>query len=313
MRTIIFRTLTAVTAATATCSLALPAYADDQSQPNDTLAALSIVPGLVDEATSGSQASLQVTGDGASVQTHGASGDAYSLDLVGIDAPGRVDTQAAGDGTTVISDTATDTDTVVQELADGARVIEVIGSDAAPSDFTYKLDVPEGMSMLPQEDGSILVGSQVQDGDEVTLQVDAMIGAPWAVDANGDSVPASYVLSDDGTVTMSVDHTSDVAYPVAADPAVSAGGFQVSWNILSPTTVTVLLNKARSADAEDGGAVVCVGLAFIPVVGAAAAAVCGAHNTLIRASSRYGYCERWTIRTYPASMSVGVYTGGFCK
>ncbi len=145
------------------------------------------------------------------------------------------------------------------------------------------------------------------------MEVDGLVGAPWAVDANGISVPASYEVLGDGTVTMHVEHDDDVAYPVVADPAYTGGGFRVTWNVLTPHLVTAQFNKARTADAEDGGAAVCVLIAFVPVVGTIVAAICVLHNVAIRATSRYGYCQQWALNLVSRSFSVGLYKGGWCS
>ena len=95
----------------------------------------------------------------------------------------------------------------------GTQVLIGIDSAAAPAtyDFGLRGDV------VPQQapDGGIdLVGP---DGSVV-----AQIERPWAIDAEGRHVPTRYELRGT-TVRQVVDHrTSDVAYPVVADPKIFA-------------------------------------------------------------------------------------------
>lgn len=269
--------------------------------------ALGIIPGLQAAGDPSSSASLASSAQGFRVK--GASGGKTTIE--------RVDSKHssvtyAKRGQTVIEGTSTDTDTVVQQLSGGARIIEVINSSDAPKDFPYQVDVPAGMKLVQQSDGSLLIGTQSQVGDIVTLDVDGVIGAPWAVDANGKRVATSYQVSNDGVVTMHVEHSQGVAYPVVADPSYSNGGFLVTWSVWAPTAVTVYLNKARTSDAEDGGALVCIGIAFVPVVGPALAAICAVNQLIIRAGSRYGFCQVWNFNLLSRAMTVGAYRGGSC-
>ena len=151
---------------------------------------------------------------------------------------------------------------------------------------------------------------RILPGDRVTVEVDGVIGAPWAVDAAGSPVPASYVV-EDGSITMHVEHSADVVYPVVADPAYTAGGFRISWSIWRPHIVSVELDKETSAIAKDVGAAVCVGVAL--VVGPVAGIICGLENLAIRAAERFGYCQKWDLNILRMSMNVGLYRGGFCS
>lgn len=273
----------------------------------DAIDALSVVPGLADAANSDSPAELIDSALGVSVE--GASGASTTIERLGAES---VDATYSEHGQTVVEGTSVDTDTVVQQLTDGARVLEVIGSAEAPQSFSYALDIPAGTTLLQQEDGSILIGTATTAGNTVSFDVDGVIGAPWATDAAGVPVPASYEVGADNVLTMLVEHTEDVAYPVVADPTVTGGGFRVVYNVFTPWAVTVYLNKARTSDAEDLGAGLCIAIAFVPVVGPVVAALCGLHNIVIRATSRYGYCQYWVANTITRSFQVLLYRGGFC-
>ena len=212
-------------------------------------------------------------------------------------------------GNTVLAGTDSETDTVLQEHDGAARIVEFLNGSGAPTRFAYDLEIPSGFDLLPQEDGSIVIGSETlrPDGDKV-LEIEAVVGAPWAVDASGDSVPARYERDGD-RLEMVLDPSSVAEYPIVADPVITGGGFRVIY----PTyPVQVQLNKARTADAEDVGSALCIGIAFVPVVGTVIAVACGLHNIAIRTTSRYGYCQQWSIRS-PTSMLVLLYKGGWCR
>lgn len=273
------------------------------------LQALEKVPGLLDvgEVTS----ETRLIRSGAGFVAEGSSGESTTIVRVEATHTGGISSRT---GQAVVKGTATDTDTVVQRLPDGGRLLEVIGSANAPQEFLYEVDTPEGMEILPQEDGSLLIGTRKDArGHTVSFEVDGLIGAPWAVDAAGEPVPASYEFGPDGLVTMHVEHSGDVTYPVVADPTWIRGGFRVTWSVYRPWAVNVQLNKARTADAEDVGAGVCVGVAFVPVVGPVIGAICAAHNVVIRSTARYGWCQQWYVNTANRRMFVSVYRGGFCR
>ncbi len=297
--------LTATTVAIMTIGPVGAASASDQTP--SAIQALAVVPGLQTASDPSSPAHVVDSAQGFSVES--TPGKNTTVQRVNARHSAVTHTK---DGQAVADNTSTDTDTVVQKLPTGARIIEVIRSSDAPTDFTYKVDVPAGAKLLPQTDGSILIGTQSQTGGVVTINADGMIGAPWAVDAKGKPVRASYKVSSGGVITMHVEHSKSVAYPVVADPTYSWNGFQVSWGTWTPWRVTVQLNKARSDDAQDVGAGICIGVAFVPGVGAILAAICGVHNLIIRAAYRYGWCEVWHVDLFTHDMDVSVYRGGFC-
>ena len=105
------------------------------------------------------------------------------------------------------------TATVPAVQDDGSvQINTIIDNAAAPTRFEYPITVPKG-------------GRVTQSGDAIGIldaqeRLVTVIAAPWAKDANGESVPTHFELSGD-TVTQVVDHrSSKVAYPVVADPKV---------------------------------------------------------------------------------------------
>lgn len=92
------------------------------------------------------------------------------------------------------------------------RIHTVIESPSAPHTYTYPLELPGGVSLTLNGDGSVGVTST--DGS-----FGAQIAAPWAKDANGNAVPTRYEVNG-STLTQIVDFDSATAFPVVADPSV---------------------------------------------------------------------------------------------
>ncbi len=102
-----------------------------------------------------------------------------------------------------------DFSTAVTDEGDGAfRALVHIPSPDAPQE--YKFEVPENMSITALEDGGAVV--RTSDGD-----LAGSFAAPWAVDANGNSVSTSYSI-EGNTLVQRVNFTATTAFPVVADP-----------------------------------------------------------------------------------------------
>ena len=115
------------------------------------------------------------------------------------------------DGVQLYPNTGIDSDTAVQSLTNGSvRVLNIMRSTAAPTTFTYGLQLPTGGSALTTGDGGV---ATLSAAGEVVSQMPA----PWAMDANNNPVPASYSVTG-STLTLTVAHSANVAYPVVADP-----------------------------------------------------------------------------------------------
>ncbi len=105
----------------------------------------------------------------------------------------------------------------------------VLGDANSPSSFDYALDVPEGTSSQTSRDGSLSLYDQ--EGRSL-----GQVGAAWARDANGMSLPTHYEWAD-GILTQHVDLTSpEIVFPVVADPAWS---YSVGWMIETRTVQQV--------------------------------------------------------------------------
>lgn len=94
-------------------------------------------------------------GNGEYIEIHRAGGSGSSLEY-------------SDGGSYLLSETEPGIDTALQTLYNGIRLVEVIKDAAAPRAFEYRLELPEGSVLLPQEDGSFVIGSQhTEDGNDV--------------------------------------------------------------------------------------------------------------------------------------------------
>jgi hypothetical protein len=133
------------------------------------------------------------------------------------------------DGTTVFfANTSTDTDTVVKPSTWGFAVDTVLRSVESPQQLSFRVEMPEGASLVEAKDGSEAV-EVVKEG--VTI---ARIPAPGARDAAGSVVPVSMSVSGD-VLELSVDDSSGVfQYPIEVDPEFTKGtdsglGLERNW------------------------------------------------------------------------------------
>lgn len=153
-------------------------------------------------------------------------------------------------------------------LPDGVRVMSLLEGGESSARFT--IDVPSGASLASNGGGFDVVVDA--EGTKIAL---GQIEAPWAVDANGASLPTSYALEGD-TLVQHVD-TTGAAYPIVADPAVTVGigadGPGVYWNMYGYQAKTIQAAGASAvALALAGG---CAGATKVPKIGGMLSALCG--------------------------------------
>ena len=118
----------------------------------------------------------------------------------------------------------TDSDFVASPTPTGAATFIQIRSPDSPEFFSFSLQLPQGAVLAASPDGS--GAAVVQRGDEVV----ATISAPVARDAQGRTVPVSYLVTG-SSLTIALQHRSqEVAYPILIDPVLD---FQ-HWNIGQP-------------------------------------------------------------------------------
>ncbi|WP_050800026.1 DUF2599 domain-containing protein [Streptomyces himastatinicus] len=131
--------------------------------------------------------------------------------------------QPAKDGTVAYPDALPHTDLAVRPMKRSARVQSVLKDAAAPSEFTYPVEVPKGGRLSQGKDGSVAVMDA--RGKPV-----GGIDAPAARDANGKAVPASYRV-EGNSVVQTVRHDA-AAHPVVADAQASGGAIlSAHWDV----------------------------------------------------------------------------------
>lgn len=95
-------------------------------------------------------------------------------------------------------------------LSDGIRSLIEIEDSSAPKEYLYETEISRGTRLAVQPDGGV-VGT-AEDGT-ITL----VIPAPWAMDAEGESVPTHYQVVDNNLVQI-VEFDSESKFPIVADP-----------------------------------------------------------------------------------------------
>jgi hypothetical protein len=198
----------------------------------------------------------------------------------------------------VAYDNANDTTTISSVKEAGAlQFTTVIESSSAPTRFSYDIAVPEGGTIVEADGGYFILDS---DGEPV-----ASIAAPWALDAQGASVPTRYELA--GTIlTQVVDHRStEVAYPVVADP-------KFEWFNLLPS-VKLTRSETSSARTATGLATVCGWAAR--TTGYLGGAVCGLNSgsIIVNANRAYGSGKCLRLLIGPGVVGGVPYKDGYCR
>jgi hypothetical protein len=99
------------------------------------------------------------------------------------------------------------------------QVATVISSADAPTRYDYDLGVPAGVSLELDGTGAVIV-------DETGHQIGSF-APPWAKEANGKAVATHYQV-DRATLTLVVDLSGDIAFPVVTDPTYTTSSIYTS-------------------------------------------------------------------------------------
>ncbi len=205
---------------------------------------LSVLRGLTESSTS---AELRVLDARAQASEHREIVPSTSHEPISLETPdGTLSIRvgdAADDGRDV-GDGLTSYDVHGAEVvpiakSDGGVQIVSISEDGDPLAFAYEFDVPDGADLHPLDGGGIAIGADVSDPI-------AVVAAPWAVDAAGESVSTEYVISGT-TITQHVYPTAATEFPIVADPYVGYTWLRsYTWENSSRVRVepTVLLRAA---------------------------------------------------------------------
>lgn len=136
-------------------------------------------------------------------------GRAVMIGLPGADSSGTG--EKAADGAVVYSSSTPSANAVIP-AANGAQFLIAIKDSQASTSYTYRIQLPGGVFVRVQPDGSALV--LANDGS-----FGLKIGKPWAHDATGRSVPTHYTTDGTSLIQVINHRQSGVVYPVVADPS----------------------------------------------------------------------------------------------
>lgn len=154
-----------------------------------------------------------------------------------------------------------DTTAIVQPLVtNGVRMILTMGSEDSPTRYEFDLgDSSELVRLSLAPNGGVQV-SDTSDGDL------GFIDRPWAMDADGNTVPTRYEIEGNRLVQIVEHHGA--AYPVVADPS-----FQGDCGYL---TCTLRFNRAKTYEASRVAGLINIAGAACPNFTAPIGLVCAA-------------------------------------
>jgi hypothetical protein len=107
-------------------------------------------------------------------------------------------------------DVAADTDLSLGAVSGGLESFTQLRSPASPETFRFHFALPKGTAMRADDKG----GLEVVRGETRLLTVPA----PSALDAQGESVPATLRVDGDDAIVTVIHRDHDVAYPILLDP-----------------------------------------------------------------------------------------------
>lgn len=115
---------------------------------------------------------------------------AEGMPSIGMSATGDAEAITIIDGTVVQTEIAPSTDVVTRATDNGIQMIAILEDHNAPNEIEFPLDLPAGAKLVPQEDGSVAVISEVELDQPLP-------GEEARIDAEIDSIIGSAALSDD--------------------------------------------------------------------------------------------------------------------
>jgi hypothetical protein len=241
-----------VTVAVATVGLASPAGAASSTDGEAIASAVARV--SQSSWTSGTSGAPQKLKDGIMV---GAAGQQIRIHTGSADA---ADASIVA-GRAVFARSERSTSTVVQQSGLDTQIIKVIEGPSAPTAYTFRFDLAADMRLAKTSAGGVVI----ERGDEVIGYVEA----PWAVDASGARIATSYEIRDN-LLVQTVAHAGS-AYPVVADPSVSAGRY---WYVRYSKS-EVARQNVRLIEAGNT-AMIALACGMLAAVNAILGVVCGA-------------------------------------
>jgi hypothetical protein len=169
--------------------------------------------------------------------------------------------------------TNTATTTVAQApTGTGDLTMAQVISNPAQTVSSYKFTLPTGYKLVPQTDGSIAIMSGPETKAPTQATTLGWIDSPWAIDANGVSVPTSYTVSGK-VLTQTIQPNASTVFPVVADPSISFGWF--IYINFSHSDLLWAKFVGAIEDATNYASIACAILGAAPAAGWAAAFICG--------------------------------------
>lgn len=193
--------------------------------------------------------------------------------------------------------------------ARSTRVLAVV-EEASQNVVTYPVTSSAGTRVEPQANGSVNLVQDVigppadQSSTFTTSVVVTTIHTPWAVDANGKSLPTTYTYAN-GVLTQRI-NTTGAAFPVVADPWVTGGLFTYVHFSRAETINLYKTWKTSGTPTEVAG--LCALMAPIPAVGFILAVGCAfvISRAIADINTTITYCNaafhrRLVIKLLPAA------------
>ncbi|MCI0156923.1 hypothetical protein KNO15_09480 [Leifsonia shinshuensis] len=268
----------------AVAASAVPACADT---PDDTLAVVAaatpetvadaasvpttdIGENAIDATVAGANVTIPVD-PAAGISLSGENGT-VSIGLPFADQAAGATVQKPG---VVSYDNGNGSSTVPVVQSDGSvQINTIVDNAAAPTRYSYPLDLPAGQGIYVNEDGSAHIADEAGTAT-------GFIPAPWAKDAKGNDVPTRFEVSGN-VLTQVIDFTDETAFPVVADPTVTFGTY---------VDITMSQATAKSINAGSAGTAIALLALAGPVgaiIGAAVYGTIGTYN-----DNRLNQCRNW--------------------
>lgn len=186
-----------------------PAVADSNAEARALFGHIEkVAPGLISESVENGSVSTStvdakaITVTAVGVGSSGASGSGISLTVEG------VTVASSGDPALRTFLDSSGNQGVVQELANGFRVVRSIASGSDAKEFEYQLGVSSNVSLDPMAGGFLIVS---EDG------VHGFLSEPWAFDVKGDRQPTHFEVNG-SQLRQVVEPHANASYPIVADP-----------------------------------------------------------------------------------------------
>ena len=172
-------------------------------------------------------------------------------------------------------------DYVARGVDDGFQIAAVI-TDPAQHTQTYRFP---GRYLERLADGQVLVRADGRFGEPI-----GVIDPPWAVDANGASIPSKFLVDGD-TLTQVTSLGSRTAYPVVADPRVRVAwyGYSVDFTKAETKKIAIAGNACTAFLGFAGVIATKAGLVATAVVGLLASS-CATIGVLSDVAYESGRC-----------------------